>query len=153
LFVVYRQVASHLFKVKELKQMRNIFERHGLEVLQILDSYADTGKPVDIADLFFKYTLDSIGEIAFGYNVYSMCAPPPPPLHKTELNDPISFTGVASGLLVLPRVRRCAGGRRRPLPQPLLEGTASRPLSRYSALVTLSGPLQSALISFSRPLI
>lgn len=67
-----RQIASHMFKVKELKHMRDIFERHGRELLQILDKAADTGVPIDVADLFFRYTLDSIGEIAFGFNVDSM---------------------------------------------------------------------------------
>lgn len=47
-------MASHMFKVKELKLMRDIFERHGQEVLRILDSAADTGKPIDVADLFFR---------------------------------------------------------------------------------------------------
>ena len=51
---VYRKIASHMFKVKELKHMRDIFERHGQELLQILDKAADTGKPIDVADLFFR---------------------------------------------------------------------------------------------------
>jgi hypothetical protein len=43
-----------MFKVKELKHMRDIFERHGRELLQILDKAADTGEPIDVADLFFR---------------------------------------------------------------------------------------------------
>ena len=36
------------------KHMRDIFERHGRELLQILDKAADTGEPIDVADLFFR---------------------------------------------------------------------------------------------------
>lgn len=46
-----------MFKVKELKNMRDIFENHGKEVLRILDAAVDTGAPIDIADLFFRFLL------------------------------------------------------------------------------------------------
>ena len=49
-----RQTASHLFKVKELKDMAPVFLSHGKHVLEKLESVADTGTPIDVSDLFFK---------------------------------------------------------------------------------------------------
>jgi len=42
------------------------------KVASILDKIAESGKPVDIQDLFFRFTLDSIGEIGFGYSIDSL---------------------------------------------------------------------------------
>lgn len=67
-----RQTASYMFKVKELKEMHTVFERHCRDLLDILDSAADTNRPINVADLFFRLTLDSTGEIAFGYNIGSL---------------------------------------------------------------------------------
>ncbi len=73
-----RQIASHLFKIKELKQMMEVFLRHGTQVyghttnvlllllitrqiiffmnqmLAKLDEVADSGKAIDISDLSFR---------------------------------------------------------------------------------------------------
>jgi len=51
---IIRQTASHLFKVKELKDMAPVFLSHGKHVLEKLESVADTGTPIDVSDLFFK---------------------------------------------------------------------------------------------------
>jgi cytochrome P450 len=67
-----RQIASHLFKVKELKDMMVVFEKHGREVLHLLHAASDTQIVLNIADIFFRFTLDSIGEIAFGHNIDSL---------------------------------------------------------------------------------
>jgi len=72
LWKTQRQVASHLFKVKELRDMVPVFHSHAQHVLERLESVCDTGKGIDVSDLFFKFTLDSIGEIAFGYNIDSI---------------------------------------------------------------------------------
>jgi len=65
-----RQTASHLFKVKELRNMVNIFSDHGHKLLKILQS--KIGEELDFQDIFARVTLDSIGEIAFGVNLGSL---------------------------------------------------------------------------------
>jgi cytochrome P450 len=65
-----RQIASHLFKVRELRNMVPIFVRHGQEVVAILK--ANEGQPLDVQALFCRATLDSIGEIAFGKVIGSL---------------------------------------------------------------------------------
>ena len=58
-----RQVASHLFKVKEMRHMVEVFSNHSKSALQILDTDAEPGKRSDNQDLYSRVTLDCIGEI------------------------------------------------------------------------------------------
>eukprot|EP01088_Endostelium_zonatum_P001803 TRINITY_DN1215_c0_g2_i1.p1 TRINITY_DN1215_c0_g2~~TRINITY_DN1215_c0_g2_i1.p1 ORF type:complete len:497 (+),score=75.59 TRINITY_DN1215_c0_g2_i1:188-1492(+) len=68
-----RKTASHLFKVKELKLMADVFVEHGNELVQILKNNQD--QLVDLQDLFSRLTLDSIGQIAFGTPIGSLHKP------------------------------------------------------------------------------
>ncbi|ELR12900.1 cytochrome p450 superfamily protein [Acanthamoeba castellanii str. Neff] len=68
-----RQTASHLFKVKELRHMAEIFLSHGRQVVEILEG--KQGQEVDMQELFARFTLDSIGEIAFGKKIGSLEKP------------------------------------------------------------------------------
>ena len=49
--------------------MSHVFHHHGLKVVSILEEHAKNGKPLDLQNLFFRFTLDSIGEIALGANI------------------------------------------------------------------------------------
>ena len=65
-----RKKASHMFNVKSLKEMLEIFKRHGKSLVQLIKE--NEGGVVDFQDLTQRFTLDSIGEIAFGYNIDSL---------------------------------------------------------------------------------
>lgn len=67
-----RQTASHLFTVKELRAMVDVFSKHALELAELLLKTAEQGKEVEIQDLISRATLDSIGVIAFGENIDSL---------------------------------------------------------------------------------
>eukprot|EP00730_Choanoeca_flexa_P019627 TRINITY_DN9596_c0_g1_i3.p1 TRINITY_DN9596_c0_g1~~TRINITY_DN9596_c0_g1_i3.p1 ORF type:complete len:490 (+),score=170.00 TRINITY_DN9596_c0_g1_i3:79-1548(+) len=65
-----RKTASHLFKRKELSGfMTQTFVDHCNDVLVKLEQAADADKVIDLQDLFYRYTLESIGKIAFGTNL------------------------------------------------------------------------------------
>jgi cytochrome P450 len=69
----FRKTFSHLFKTSLMKTvMYETFIKHGKEVIDQLSIISETNKPINIQQLFYKYTLDSIGEIAFGKNIGSM---------------------------------------------------------------------------------
>eukprot|EP01006_Ploeotia_vitrea_P037857 TRINITY_DN66181_c5_g10_i1.p1 TRINITY_DN66181_c5_g10~~TRINITY_DN66181_c5_g10_i1.p1 ORF type:complete len:590 (+),score=271.40 TRINITY_DN66181_c5_g10_i1:116-1885(+) len=74
-----RKTASHMFKLKELRgHMTSVFQKHGRIMCSILARKANKRMEYfDLQDLFFKYTMDSICEIAFGLE-----------LHLLECTDP-----------------------------------------------------------------
>ncbi|GJJ75709.1 hypothetical protein EMPS_08067 [Entomortierella parvispora] len=62
-----RKLASHIFNVKAFRTYTsNVFCQEGQHVVDYLSSVADTGEVVDLQELFYKFTLESFGEIAFG---------------------------------------------------------------------------------------
>mmetsp|Transcript_12968 Transcript_12968/g.14360 ORF Transcript_12968/g.14360 Transcript_12968/m.14360 type:complete len:506 (+) Transcript_12968:66-1583(+) len=67
-----RKVASHLFKTREIRQMLDVFNKHAQQVMHIINKSASSGSSIDIQSLFARYTLDSIAEIAFGYELDSL---------------------------------------------------------------------------------
>ena len=47
--------------------MSEVFHKNALVLSSVLtEQYAGTGESVDIQDLYYRYTLESIGEIGFG---------------------------------------------------------------------------------------
>lgn len=56
----------------------SVFVRHGNDLLQALRNVHRSGGDVDIQRLYFAFTLDSIGEIAFGVNIGSLHNPDHP---------------------------------------------------------------------------
>eukprot|EP01103_Thecamoeba_quadrilineata_P010371 TRINITY_DN221_c0_g2_i1.p1 TRINITY_DN221_c0_g2~~TRINITY_DN221_c0_g2_i1.p1 ORF type:complete len:494 (-),score=100.74 TRINITY_DN221_c0_g2_i1:28-1509(-) len=69
-----RQVASHMFTNNGLKDMAQVFLKHGKSVVSLLQEVSVKDKTVDMQNLFCRFTLDSIGEIAFGTNFDSLHA-------------------------------------------------------------------------------
>lgn len=67
-----RQVASHLFKVSNLKDMMKVFIEHTHKFSSILQSFADSKQVIDVQDYFSRLTMDSIGKIAFGCELDSL---------------------------------------------------------------------------------
>ncbi|KAF9998579.1 hypothetical protein BGZ65_005928, partial [Modicella reniformis] len=62
-----RKLASHIFSVKAFRHYTSdVFCQEGQMMIDYIDKVADTGKVVDLQQLFLCYTLDSFGEIAFG---------------------------------------------------------------------------------------
>ncbi|KAK3829341.1 MAG: cytochrome P450 [Benniella sp.] len=62
-----RKLASHIFNVKAFRNYTStVFVEEAKLVMDYLSKKADAGEVVDLQELFYKYTLDSFGEIAFG---------------------------------------------------------------------------------------
>ncbi|KAG0365346.1 cytochrome P450 [Gamsiella multidivaricata] len=62
-----RKLASHIFNVKAFRSYTSsVFVQEARLVIDYLSIKADQGAVVDLQELFYKYTLDSFGEIAFG---------------------------------------------------------------------------------------
>ena len=69
---VQRKTASHMFSQGSFKtNMLHVFVKHGHKLQDMLLG-AKSGEAIDIANVFFRFTLDSIGEIAFGKDIGSL---------------------------------------------------------------------------------
>ncbi|CAG8569578.1 11457_t:CDS:2, partial [Scutellospora calospora] len=62
-----RRIISYLFQGKNFKDLIcvSMAEKSKI-VLNILRNCADNGKPIDLQDLFYRFTLDTLGDIDFG---------------------------------------------------------------------------------------
>ncbi|KAG0094724.1 hypothetical protein BGZ93_006861 [Podila epicladia] len=62
-----RKLAAHIFTAKAFREWTgNAFCNKGQLVVDYLSIMADSGQPVDLQEIYYKFTLDSFGEIAFG---------------------------------------------------------------------------------------
>lgn len=69
----HRKIASHLFNVNNFKNgMLTVFNDHSRTLVKILRSYSGQPQTVDMHNYFNRFTLDSIGTIAFGHNIGSL---------------------------------------------------------------------------------
>ncbi|RIB00396.1 cytochrome P450 [Gigaspora rosea] len=62
-----RRIISHLFLGKNFKNLiyTSVIGKSKI-VINILKKYADSGKPIDLQDLFYKFTMDTFGDMSFG---------------------------------------------------------------------------------------
>lgn len=51
--------------------MADVFERHCQKLHRLCDDAVTTKREIDVFAVFNRFTLDSIGEIAFGVNIGS----------------------------------------------------------------------------------
>jgi fatty acid omega-hydroxylase len=78
-----RKTASHMFNQRTLRDtMFPIFKKHAIEAMNKVRK-TQKGQIIDIQKVCFAFTLDSIGEIAFGINVDSQ--------HKEEVEFAKAF--------------------------------------------------------------
>ncbi|KAF9359160.1 hypothetical protein BGX26_013013 [Mortierella sp. AD094] len=71
-----RKLASHIFNVKAFRTYTStVFVEEAQLVIDYLSTKADSGKVVDLQELFYKFTLDSFGEIAFGQSFGCLSKP------------------------------------------------------------------------------
>ncbi|ORZ09065.1 cytochrome P450 [Lobosporangium transversale] len=62
-----RKLTSNIFSAKAFRQYTSeVFCREAQTVINYIDKYANSGKVIDLQQLFNCFTLDSFGEIAFG---------------------------------------------------------------------------------------
>ncbi|KAF8936130.1 hypothetical protein BGZ58_004563 [Dissophora ornata] len=62
-----RKLASHIFNVKSFRAYTSdVFCQETNTAIDYLSTVADTGKVIDLQNIFYLFTLDSFGEIAFG---------------------------------------------------------------------------------------
>ncbi|KAG0244347.1 hypothetical protein BGW41_008111 [Actinomortierella wolfii] len=62
-----RKMASNIFNVRAFRDYTsNVFTHEAKIVIEYFNKMADEGKVVDLQEIFYKYTLDSFGEISFG---------------------------------------------------------------------------------------
>ncbi|KAF9970337.1 hypothetical protein BGZ73_006962 [Actinomortierella ambigua] len=62
-----RKLASHIFTIQAFREYTSkVFVVHGKKVIEILGKAADQGSVVEFQSLMLSFTLDCLGEIAFG---------------------------------------------------------------------------------------
>ncbi|KAF9430695.1 hypothetical protein BGZ94_004912 [Podila epigama] len=62
-----RKMASHIFNVKAFRMYtERVFVQESQKVVNYLGQMADQGRVVDLQEIFYKFTLDSFGEVSFG---------------------------------------------------------------------------------------
>eukprot|EP01104_Vermistella_antarctica_P008145 TRINITY_DN2036_c0_g1_i1.p1 TRINITY_DN2036_c0_g1~~TRINITY_DN2036_c0_g1_i1.p1 ORF type:complete len:469 (+),score=81.14 TRINITY_DN2036_c0_g1_i1:198-1604(+) len=66
-----RATARPMFTKTNISEMTSTFTRNANTVVDILNK-VKPGEAIDLQDLFFRYTLDSIGEIGFGVSLNSL---------------------------------------------------------------------------------
>jgi hypothetical protein len=75
LWYKHRKTSSHLFNLNKFRtEMSTTFNEHCTSLIKCIQSKSKGGKnnkgnPFDLQDLFLKFTLDSIGQIAFGKTI------------------------------------------------------------------------------------
>lgn len=70
---VQRKTASKVFNIRNFKDnMSVVFSNHIRTFMSILNARAKDQAEFDLSDLFFRFTLDSIGEIAFGMDLHAL---------------------------------------------------------------------------------
>ncbi|KAI8376493.1 cytochrome P450 [Radiomyces spectabilis] len=69
-----RKTASHIFNVKNFRDSFTDVFINELQIMEkhILDEAAVTADPVDLHDLFYRFTLDSFVLLGFGVNIHAM---------------------------------------------------------------------------------
>src|ERR1043165_4332865 len=74
-----RRLMSHLFNTKNFREIINVvFEEDTKEFLKIMEEKSKSGETFDLQDLFFRFTLDSFGKIAFGIDFKCLTEPDKP---------------------------------------------------------------------------
>ncbi|KAF9167128.1 hypothetical protein DFQ26_005740 [Actinomortierella ambigua] len=62
-----RKMASNIFNVRAFRDYTsNVFTHEAKIVIEYFNKMADEGKVVDMQEIFYKFTLDSFGEVSFG---------------------------------------------------------------------------------------
>ncbi|KAI8813883.1 cytochrome P450 [Cladochytrium replicatum] len=68
-----RKVASHIFNAKNFRELVSVVFKKEMEIFgDVLSKAADNGSPVDLHDLFFRFTLDSFAKLAFSVDLNTM---------------------------------------------------------------------------------
>ncbi|KAF9188584.1 hypothetical protein BGZ50_001237 [Haplosporangium sp. Z 11] len=79
--------ASHIFNVKSFRAYTSdVFCREAQLVIDYLSTAADTDKVIDLQSIFYLFTLDSFGEIAFG-QAFGCLNDPEQPVEFAEAFD------------------------------------------------------------------
>ncbi|GAA6057630.1 hypothetical protein JCM3770_005004 [Rhodotorula araucariae] len=78
-----RKTTSRIFTGSNFKGIiTNSIEKNVQTLLAIIGRHADRGETFDLADLFFRFTLNSFAEMAFGQDLRAL---------STETDEPIPF--------------------------------------------------------------
>lgn len=65
-----RKTASNIFSVGNFREFFiEVFKEESKKVLQILENFAEREEPIDVHDIFHRFTLESFAKIAFGQNL------------------------------------------------------------------------------------
>jgi len=71
-----RKVACHLFSAQYLKEeMILIFHRYIQQALGVLGRHAASNEVFDLQDVYFRFTLDTFGEVTFGEEIGCLSDP------------------------------------------------------------------------------
>jgi cytochrome P450 len=70
-----RTTAKPLFRTESIKDMLPVFVSGAQTVIAALERVATDAEPIDLQNLFMRYTLDSIGLVGFGHDIGSLHRP------------------------------------------------------------------------------
>ncbi len=92
-WLVQRKAASNIFTLRLLRDgMTPVFVEHCMTVVKVLKETAKKGGAIDLQDVFFRFTMQSFCQIAFGEDLDCLSSPEQHPFAK-------SFDAVQAGVL------------------------------------------------------
>jgi len=71
-----RKTARPLFHKLVLRDMMPQFKENAHVVIDMLHEHVKSGEPIDIQDLYFRYTLDTFGKLGFGEELNALLEKP-----------------------------------------------------------------------------
>lgn len=71
-----RHAARGYFTIKALESYVPVFDQQSKIAVGILAKHEKSQQPLDMQDIFFRYTLDSFGLMGFGFEFNSLISPP-----------------------------------------------------------------------------
>ncbi|CAG8463911.1 11910_t:CDS:2 [Dentiscutata heterogama] len=82
-----RKIISRMFLGKNFRNLiYSSMIRKSQTLIDILTKYADSGNPIDLQDLFYKFTIDTFGDISFGVDFGCLTHPEEKSQFVTNLN-------------------------------------------------------------------
>uniref|UniRef100_A0A6B2L626 Cytochrome P450 n=1 Tax=Arcella intermedia TaxID=1963864 RepID=A0A6B2L626_9EUKA len=70
-----RGLAKPVFNLPSRTEMFGIYHKAGRDLLRVLEEAAGSGEVLELQQLFKRFTLDTFGEIGFGYPINSLIKP------------------------------------------------------------------------------
>eukprot|EP01012_Entosiphon_sulcatum_P012017 TRINITY_DN1747_c0_g1_i1.p1 TRINITY_DN1747_c0_g1~~TRINITY_DN1747_c0_g1_i1.p1 ORF type:complete len:549 (-),score=70.11 TRINITY_DN1747_c0_g1_i1:68-1690(-) len=68
-----RKIAANIFTRHNFREhMLGVFQEHGHELCSVLKERVHSGSPVDLQDVFFRFTMDAFATVGFGVEMHTL---------------------------------------------------------------------------------